>query len=78
MDGGLAVYAALRGRTEHSDWWSSRLEGVISLIVGVLVLLWPGLGGIALLYFIAAWAVITGVAEIIMAYRLRQFCPTNG
>ncbi len=72
VDGGLAVYAALRARPEHSDWWAVALEGAIGLIAGVLVLVWPGLGAVALLYFIAAWAIITGVAEIIMAYRLRQ------
>ena len=72
MDGGLAVYAALRGRGDESEWWSPAIEGAISLIAGILVLLWPGLGEVALLYFIGAWAVITGIAEIVIAYRLRQ------
>lgn len=41
------------------------LEGMISLAVGVTVLVWPEISGLALLYVIAAWAGITGILEIV-------------
>jgi uncharacterized membrane protein HdeD (DUF308 family) len=48
------------------------VEGFISLIAGVIVLLQPGLAGIVLVIVIAIWAVLTGLLEVVAAIRLRR------
>ena len=48
------------------------IRGIVGLIVGVLTFLWPGITALALIWFIAAWAVVTGVLEIAAAIRLRR------
>jgi uncharacterized membrane protein HdeD (DUF308 family) len=44
----------------------------VSILAGLIALIFPGLTAIALLYLVAAWAVVTGIAEIATAIRLRQ------
>ena len=70
-DGILALVTAIRRRGEDR-WWLFFVEGSVGIAAGVLTLIWPGLTAIALLYLIAAWAIVTGALEIAAAIRLRK------
>jgi uncharacterized membrane protein HdeD (DUF308 family) len=70
-DGILALVTAIRRRGEDR-WWLFFVEGLVGIAAGVLTLIWPGLTAIALLYLIAAWAIVTGALEIAAAIRLRK------
>lgn len=48
------------------------LLGVLGVIAGVLALVWPGATVLVLATLVGAWAVVTGVAEIVAAVRLRK------
>src|SRR5919198_1205845 len=60
----------IRNATGH--WWAFGLRGVVAILFGLLAFAWPGVTALALVYIIAAWALITGVLEIITAIRLRK------
>ncbi|GAB3745033.1 HdeD family acid-resistance protein [Nocardiopsis nanhaiensis] len=47
------------------------LQAVLSVLLGALAIAAPLVVGIAVVYVIGAWAVVTGVAEIVTAVRLR-------
>lgn len=72
VDGIFAIVAAVRAAERHRRWWPMLLEGVTGIVAGLLTFVWPGLTALVLLYFIAAWALITGVTEILAAIRLRR------
>jgi uncharacterized membrane protein HdeD (DUF308 family) len=71
-DGVLGVWTAIAGRKEHEHWWVLLLGGLLGIGVGVLTFFAPGLTALALLFYIAIWAVATGVLELVAAIRLRK------
>lgn len=71
VDGALAIAAAIRGGAPAPRWWLA-LVGVLGLAIGVLTLFWPQITAFALLIFIAAWAIVTGVMQIYGAIKLRH------
>jgi uncharacterized membrane protein HdeD (DUF308 family) len=71
-DGILGIWTALTGRKEHEHWWVLLLGGLLGTGVGILTLLAPGVTALALLFYIAVWAVATGVLQIVAAIRLRK------
>ena len=46
--------------------------GILGVIVGIFTFVYPGITAVALLYLIAAWAVVRGVFEIVTAIQLRK------
>jgi uncharacterized membrane protein HdeD (DUF308 family) len=72
VDGIANILTVLRRREGESPWWALLVEGIVSVAAGVVAFLWPGLTALALVYLIAAWAVITGAFEIGAAIRMRR------
>jgi uncharacterized membrane protein HdeD (DUF308 family) len=72
IDGVIAVATGLRHTKDSSRWWIFLLEGLVSIGAGVIAFLRPGLTAYVLLLLIAAWAIVTGVLEIVAAIRLRR------
>jgi uncharacterized membrane protein HdeD (DUF308 family) len=48
------------------------LLGLLGVAAGLVTFFYPGITAISLLAVIAAWAVLTGIFEIVVAIRLRQ------
>jgi len=72
LDGIGSLTSAFGGRTEHESWWIMLLWGLCGIAVGVMTFFSPGVTAFALLFYIAAWAIVTGVIELVAAFRLRQ------
>jgi uncharacterized membrane protein HdeD (DUF308 family) len=70
IDGVFSAGAAIGGDTR--DRWFYVFRGVSGIIVAGIALVWPGLTALSLLYFIAAWAVVTGVTEVVAAIQFRD------
>ena len=72
VDGLFAIVAAMKAPARNKRWRVLLIEGIVGVIIGVLTFFWPAMTALALLYFIALWAFITGVLEIGAAIRLRK------
>jgi len=71
-DGVFELVLAARRGSRGLRWGGYVFEGLVSIGAGVLAFVWPGITAIVLAMMIGAWALLTGVAEIIAAIELRQ------
>lgn len=72
VDGIMAIVLAIRRARQRREWWPLVLEGLAGLAIAVITVIWPDVTAVALVYLIAAWALVTGVMEIVAAIRLRK------
>ncbi len=72
VDGVFDIIAAIQHRTRDRPFWLALLEGIAGIIAGVLALAFPAIAADVLLLLISAWAIVTGVLEIVLAIRLRE------
>lgn len=71
VDGVFSIIAAIGGGTPAPRWWLA-LVGVLGILAGLISFAMPGMVALYLLLFIGAWAIVSGVMEIIGAIRLRK------
>jgi uncharacterized membrane protein HdeD (DUF308 family) len=72
VDGVFSIFSLLTTRDRPTRWPWFLLQGVLSILVGIGAIVWPDLTALALLYVIAAWAIVTGVMQIAAAIELRR------
>jgi len=70
VDGVFALVAAIRFRHERERWVSLLIEAILGIAIGAVTFLWPGITALAWVFTIVAWAILTGVLELIAAFRL--------
>jgi uncharacterized membrane protein HdeD (DUF308 family) len=64
--GVMYAVAALFRAPGHRLW--SFVGGALAAIFGIIILAWPGLTGLTLIYIIAIWALIAGISDLVGAF----------
>jgi uncharacterized membrane protein HdeD (DUF308 family) len=67
----LEMVAAVRLRDLITGEWWLFAAGLVSVAFGVLLLMYPGPGLLAVIYLIGIYAVIAGIANIMVGVRLK-------
>jgi len=66
------IIAAVRLRKSIENEWLLGLSGLLSVIFGVLMLINPGAGALAVIWVIGAYAILFGVLLIALGLKLRS------
>src|SRR5499427_10224655 len=71
IDGIFRIVGAIRDRSD-SDWGWQLVIGILGVMVGLLTFHAPGVTALALVIYIAAWALMIGVTEVALAIKMRR------
>jgi uncharacterized membrane protein HdeD (DUF308 family) len=77
----IAVWAIVRGifeilaafhlRRELRHEWLLALNGALSVLLGVVLIVAPGAGALAVLWLIGSFAIVVGIVMIALGFRLK-------
>jgi uncharacterized membrane protein HdeD (DUF308 family) len=70
VSGGLMIGAAFRLHLSHGRWILA-LAGLVSVLFGIALAVAPGAGALALTLWVGAYAIVFGIALVVLAFRLR-------
>jgi uncharacterized membrane protein HdeD (DUF308 family) len=71
VNGAVEVFAALSHKRMQGRGWTIFM-GLLSVVAGVVVLVYPGISLATLAIVLGFWLLVYGVMEIVLAFRLRS------
>jgi len=67
LNGIFAIFAAFGAADNHEPWAWQRAKGIIGIVAGVAALQWQGITLLVIVFLVGAWALITGIMDILEA-----------
>jgi uncharacterized membrane protein HdeD (DUF308 family) len=61
----------------NSGWVWGIIGGALSILFGILVLIWPGTGVVSIIWIIGIWAIVWGITLIVLGVQLRKAASTT-
>lgn len=73
----VAIYGAFAGPLDGADSAILGLSGLVSILFGVVIFAKPGDGALVLLALIAAYALVIGVTEVVLAVGAKRILESD-
>ncbi|WP_250563062.1 HdeD family acid-resistance protein [Sphaerisporangium fuscum] len=70
--GAVEIIATVRRHRAGETDWMYLASGVLAVIFGILLFIWPAKGALAVTWLIGVFAIVYGVSLLVLAYRVRE------
>lgn len=70
------IVGAIRLRKEIDNEWLLLSHGILAVLFGIMALVRPGAGALALIWLIGSFALASGVVLVILAFKLKKHAAT--
>src|SRR5258708_35247311 len=70
VSGTVELFTALSHREMQSRGWTAFM-GILSILAGIVILLYPGISLLVLAVVLSIWLLVFGVMQITLAFRIR-------
>jgi uncharacterized membrane protein HdeD (DUF308 family) len=77
VSGVVEIMAAIRLRRVIDTEWLLGISGLLSIIAGIVILVWPDAGAVAISWLIGTFAIVFGVVFVWLGFKLRRLGPTD-
>jgi uncharacterized membrane protein HdeD (DUF308 family) len=71
------IVYAIQFRRAIAHPWAVGISGLLSALVGLFIIVFPGAGALSLIWVIAAYAILYGILMIVAAFQLRRWRNTR-
>ncbi|MFI7129623.1 HdeD family acid-resistance protein [Nonomuraea sp. NPDC050153] len=71
--GVLEIMAGIRLRKTIDNEWMLIIGGILSVIFGILLLIWPAAGLVSLAWLVGVFAILYGIAMVALSFRVKNF-----
>lgn len=72
ITGAFELATAIRLRTALPNEWLWIVNGILSILLGILIFIFPGAGLVALVWLLGFYALLAGIAMIALSFRLKK------
>jgi uncharacterized membrane protein HdeD (DUF308 family) len=73
VTGAFEIAAAIRLRKAIKGEWLLMILGLLSIVLAVLVAIFPGAGALTIVFWLGAYALAYGVVSLVLALRVRTW-----
>jgi uncharacterized membrane protein HdeD (DUF308 family) len=77
LSGVVEIMAAIRLRRMIDNEWLLGISGLLSIIAGMVILVWPDAGALAISWLIGTYAILFGIFFVWLGIKLRRLRPTD-
>ena len=75
LNGVVDVFSAIGAAGSHRSWGWHLAGGLFGILAGLVILRWPGLSALFVLYLVAIWAIMMGLVRIVGAIADHEALP---